>query len=159
IFFVWGNKDAFLQAARELAQTRQEAGPGEWEKIAIMGRQISPEDPMFAQAAGAAGAAAADVDLNLEGGENRVDLDLLGPPETEAGGAIDLELGSAGAEASPDDSSLTTGESPALSEGLDFPLDEQPTRIADGSATTREMTARTMETPTIETETYRPEAP
>ena len=157
IFFVWGNKDAFLQAARELAQTRDEAGPGEWEKIAIMGRQISPEDPMFTQAPGAAGAAAAaaDVDLNLEGGENRVDLDLLGPPEGEAGGAIDLDLGSAG----EDDSSVDTGESPALKdEGLDFPLEDQPTRISDGSATTREMTARTartMETPTIETETYR----
>jgi len=159
IFFVWGNKDAFLQAARELAQTRQEAGPGEWEKIAIMGRQISPEDPMFAQAAGAAGAAAADVDLNLEGGENRVDLDLLGPPEAEGGGAIDLDLGTAGVEVSADDSTVTTGESSTLSEGLDFSLDDQPTRIADGSATTREMTARTMETPTIETETYQPELP
>ncbi len=154
IFFVWGNKDAFLQAARELAQTRAEAGPGEWEKIAIMGRQISPEDPMFTQAPGTAGAAAADVDLNLEGGENRVDLDLLGPPEGEAGGAIDLDLGTAGG----DDSGVETGESPALKEeGVDFALDDQPTRISDGSATTREMTARTartMETPTIETETY-----
>jgi pilus assembly protein FimV len=153
IFFVWGNKDAFLQAARELAQTRQDAGPGEWEKIAIMGRQISPDDPMFAQTAGAAGAAAADVDLNLEGGENRVDLDLLGPPESETGGAIDLDLGTV---VGADDSSADTGESPALKgHGLDFPLEDQPTRISDGTATTREMTARTMETPTIETETYR----
>ncbi|HZF25453.1 MAG TPA: FimV/HubP family polar landmark protein, partial [Steroidobacteraceae bacterium] len=150
IFFVWGNKDAFLQAARELAQTRQDAGPGEWEKIAIMGRQISPEDPMFAQAPGAAGAAAADVDLNLEGGENRVDLDLLGPSEGEAGGGIDLDLGTAG-----DDTTAETGESLALKDqSLDFPLEDQTTR-SDGSATTREMAARTMETPTIETETYR----
>ena len=153
IFFVWGNKDAFLQAARELAQTRQDAGPGEWEKIAIMGRQISPDDPMFAQAAGAAGAAAADVDLNLEGGENRVDLDLLGPPEGEGGGAIDLDLGTV---VGGDEATVDTGESPVLKDqGLDFPLEDQPTRISDGSATTREMTARTMETPTIETETYR----
>jgi pilus assembly protein FimV len=150
IFFVWGNKDSFLQAARELQQTRQDAGPGEWEKIAIMGRQISPEDPMFASAPGAAGAAAADVDLNLEGGENRVDLDLLGPPEGEPGGGIDLDLGTANEE----DSTAETGESLALKDqGLDFPLEDQPTR--DSSATTREMAARTMETPTIETETYR----
>jgi pilus assembly protein FimV len=151
IFFVWGNKDAFLESARQLAQSRAEAGPGEWEKIAIMGRQISPEDPLFAQAPGAAGAAAADVDLNLEGGENRVDLDLLGPPEGEAGGAIDLDLGTAGAE----DTTATTGESPTLADqGLDFPLHDQTTRV-DGSATTREMAVRTTEMPTIETETYR----
>jgi pilus assembly protein FimV len=150
IFFVWGNKDSFLQAARELQQTRQDAGPGEWEKIAIMGRQISPEDPMFASAPGAAGAAAADVDLNLEGGENRVDLDLLGPHEGEPGGGIDLDLGTANA----DDSTAETGESLALKDqSLDFPLEDQPVR--DSSATTREMPARTMETPTIETETYR----
>ncbi|HKE43770.1 MAG TPA: FimV/HubP family polar landmark protein [Steroidobacteraceae bacterium] len=150
IFFVWGNKDAFLQAARELKQTSQEAAPGEWDKISIMGRQISPEDPMFTQAPGTAGAAAADVDLNLEGGENRVDLDLLGPAETDTAGGIDLDLGTVSA----DDSTAETGESLALKDqGLDFPLEDQPVR--DSSATTREMAARTMETPTIETETYR----
>jgi pilus assembly protein FimV len=150
IYFVWGNKDAFLQAARELAETRSQAAPGEWDKIAIMGRQISPEDPMFAQGAAPRGGGAADVDLNLEGGENRVDLDLLSAPEGEHAGAIDLDLGH--------EDTATTGESAALREGevgLDFVLDK-PGRVSDGSATTREMTARTMETPTIETEAYQP---
>jgi pilus assembly protein FimV len=146
IYFVWGNKDAFLQQARELADSRSQAAPGEWDKIAIMGRQISPDDPMFAQGAVPSGGAAADVDLNLEGGENRVDLDLLGSPEGEHAGAIDLDLGH--------EDTATTGESPVLREGevgLDFVLDK-PGRGSDGSATTREMAARTMETPTIETE-------
>ncbi len=150
IFFVWGNKDAFLTAARDLAQTRSQAAPGEWDKIAIMGRQISPEDPLFAHGAGAP-AATADVDLNLEGGENRVDLDLLGSPEGEHAGAIDLDLGH-------EDATGTTGESQALREGeagLDFVLDTRE-RASDGSATTREMAARTIETPTIETEAYQP---
>jgi pilus assembly protein FimV len=150
IYFVWGNKDAFLQAARELAETRGQAAPGEWDKISIMGRQISPEDPMFAQGAVPGGGAAADVDLNLEGGENRVDLDLLGAPEGEHAGAIDLDLGH--------EDTATTGESQALREGeagLDFVI-EKPGRGSDGSATTREMTARTIETPTIETEAYQP---
>ncbi len=48
VFFVWGNKEQFLQAARELADTRAEAAPGEWEKIVIMGKQLAPEDPLFA---------------------------------------------------------------------------------------------------------------
>lgn len=151
IFFVWGNKDAFLQAARQLAETRGEAPAGEWEKISIMGRQISPDDPMFA-AGGRSGAAAADVDLNLEGGENRVDLDLLGPSDGESGGGIDLDLGHAGG----DDDASDTGEVAELREGevgLDFVLDSSG-RHSDGSATTREMAARTMETPTVETEAY-----
>ena len=85
IFFVWGNKDAFLQAARELAQPVTQRGPGEWEKIAIMGRQISPDDPMFTGARAQRAAPLRLMDLNLEGGENRVDLDLLGPPKAAAG--------------------------------------------------------------------------
>jgi pilus assembly protein FimV len=151
IFFVWGNKDAFLQSARQLAESRGEAPAGEWEKIAIMGRQISPDDPLFAAGGGRPGAAAADVDLNLEGGENRVDLDLIGPAEGTHAGGIDLDLGHAAGE----DQTAVTGESPALREGevgLDFVVDTG--RHRDTSATTREMTARTMETPTIETEAF-----
>ena len=49
VFFVWGNKDQFLQTARDLAGTRDVAEPGEWEKILIMGKQLAPEDPLFSQ--------------------------------------------------------------------------------------------------------------
>src|SRR5207237_8312715 len=62
VFFVWGNKEQFLQAARELASTRAEAAPGEWEKIVIMGKQLAPDDPLFA-GGGTMGATAGAVDL------------------------------------------------------------------------------------------------
>ena len=65
VFFVWGNKEQFLTTARELSESRGSAEPGEWEKIVIMGKQIAPEDPMFAD--GNAGGAVG-VDLNLDGG-------------------------------------------------------------------------------------------
>src|SRR5262249_50710678 len=86
VFFVWGNKEQFLQTAHELAQTRSEAAPGEWEKILIMGKQLAPEDPLFSGGAGVGGAAAGGVDLNLEGGQSRVDFDLLGdaPPGAQS---------------------------------------------------------------------------
>ena len=42
--------EQFLHAARELADTRAEAAPGEWEKILIMGKQLAPEDPLFSGA-------------------------------------------------------------------------------------------------------------
>ncbi len=136
VFFVWGNKDQFLQLARELSAKRDEAVAGEWEKIVIMGRQIAPEDPLFASAGGLHGVGSAGVDLNLEGGQNRVDFDLLGEPSVSAdsaGDAVDLDLGAAlgGNEA--------TGEARAVGDtGVDFVLDD-PARGGDATGSTREM--------------------
>ena len=48
-----------------------------------MGKQICPDEPLFASNAGSGRGAGALVDLNLEGGENRVDIDLFGDPEGE----------------------------------------------------------------------------
>jgi pilus assembly protein FimV len=96
VFFVWGNKEQFLQTAHELAQSRAEAAPGEWEKILIMGKQLAPEDALFSGGAGVGGAAAGGIDLNLEGGQSRVDFDLLGEPvPTDGGHGVDLDIGSA----------------------------------------------------------------
>ena len=96
VFFVWGNKEQFLQSAHELAATREQAAPGEWEKIVIMGKQLAPEDPLFTGGAAVSGAAAGGIDLDLEGGESRIDFDLLGEgvPEDAAAG-LDLDIGSA----------------------------------------------------------------
>jgi pilus assembly protein FimV len=96
VFFVWGNKEQFLQSARELADTRSQAAPGEWEKIVIMGKQLAPEDPLFSGGGAVSGATDGGVDLDLEGGESRVDFDLLGEPVPghEEGG-VDLDIGSA----------------------------------------------------------------
>jgi pilus assembly protein FimV len=137
VFFVWGNKDRFLQTARELAGSRAQALAGEWEKMVIMGRQIAPEDPLFAHAGTLTGAASGGVDLNLEGGQNRVDFDLLGEPSVRGGTAqkgagVDLDLGSA----LGDD---VTGEVNKVGDnGVDFVLDD-PERGNDATGSTREM--------------------
>jgi pilus assembly protein FimV len=142
IYFVWGNKDAFLQTAKGLEATRDRAPAGEWDKIVIMGKQICPDEPMFAASAGGGRGAGALVDLNLEGGENRVDIDLFGDPEGER--SIDQTL------AKDIGDTETTGESPGLHPGsdLDFTLD-RPERGADDSPT-REMPPR--DEPTVESE-------
>jgi pilus assembly protein FimV len=142
IYFVWGNKDAFLQTAKELAASREHAPAGEWDKIVIMGKQICPDEPMFVSTAGAGRGAGALVDLNLEGGENRVDIDLFGEPEGERG--VDRGL------AKESDDTATTNESPQLHApaDLDFTLDT-PERGADDSPT-REMPPR--DEPTVEAE-------
>jgi pilus assembly protein FimV len=140
IYFVWGNKDLFLDTARELHGTRAQAAPGEWDKVLIMGKQIAQDDAMFK---GEAGAAHVDlVDVNLEGGENRVDVDLFAEPDEKPAG-LDLEF--------------TSGErkapSPGASSDLDFLLDE-PKRGSDDEPTREfDQLARTQETPTIESPT------
>src|ERR1700677_2191338 len=143
IYFVWGNKEAFRQTAKSLEATRDRAPAGEWDKIVIMGKQICPDEPMFAASAGSGRGAGALVDLNLEGGENRVDIDLFGEPEGERS-----TLGHGVADGNDD--TAATGESPGLhsSSDLDFTLDA-PERGADESPT-REMPPR--DEPTVEAE-------
>jgi pilus assembly protein FimV len=143
IYFVWGNKDAFLQTAKGLEATRDRAPAGEWDKIVIMGKQICPDDPLFASSAGSGRGAGALVDLNLEGGENRVDIDLFGDPEGERS-SLDHPFAKEGED------TAATGESPAMhaSSDLDFTLDA-PERGADESPT-REMPPR--DEPTVESE-------
>jgi pilus assembly protein FimV len=101
VFFVWGNREQFLQTARELADTRSQASPGEWEKIVIMGKQLAPEDPLFAGGSGLGAAASGGVDLDLEGGQSRVDFDLLGEPLPQEAGGVDLDIGTALGEPEP----------------------------------------------------------
>jgi pilus assembly protein FimV len=122
IYFVWGNKDAFLQTAKELAQTRDQAPAGEWDKIVIMGKQICPGEALFASAAGGGRGAGALVDLNLEGGENRVDIDLFGDPEGEHSHD----------ETRVNEDTASTNESPQLhsSQDLDFSLDAPDRGVA-----------------------------
>jgi pilus assembly protein FimV len=155
VFFVWGNKEQFLTAARELAESRSEAAPGEWEKILIMGKQLAPEDPLFSGGGAVAGATAGGVDLDLEGGQSRVDFDLLGdaPPGAEAAqGGVDLDIGSAvgDLDATAESQSNITDRNVAL-------LENSFAGAATG--TTRQMTARVrpsggstqeMEGPTVE---------
>src|SRR5688572_7718337 len=136
IYFVWGNKDLFLDTARELHGTRTQAAPGEWDKVLIMGKQIAPDDAMFK---GEAGAAHVDlVDVNLEGGENRVDVDLFAEPDGDQPAGLDLEF--------------VSGErkSPGSASDLDFLLDEPGRDDDDDSTRELDPLSRTQETPTIE---------
>ena len=92
VCFVWGNKDAFCEAAREVAKTRSESTAAEWDQILIMGRQLAPEDPLFAGAVSAAASSGA-VDLNLEGGYARVDFDMFGQTQVDPQAqAVDLDF-------------------------------------------------------------------
>jgi len=123
IYFVWGNRDRFLEVAREMHATRSAAEAGEWDKILIMGRQLAPEDPLFK---GAASTAAGSLDLELHGGTVATDFEL---PHGESP-RPDLDLTMRSPEVRRDD-------------GIDFLLDE-PVR---GGAEEESALAPTVESP------------
>ncbi|MBL8267376.1 FimV/HubP family polar landmark protein [Steroidobacter sp.] len=139
IYFVWGNKDLFLDTARDLYETRHEAAAGEWDKVLIMGKQIAAENEMFKGEGSHVGL----VDVNLEGGENRVDVDLFAEPSGDDRQGLDLEFAS-GEHRGPTDATQVASD-------LDFLLDE-PNDDDTQEQRTREVDAlaRTQETPTIE---------
>jgi pilus assembly protein FimV len=124
IYFVWGNKDRFLEVAREMGASRREAQPGEWDKILIMGRQLAPEDPLFASAARSA---PESLDMELSAADAPLDMELTA---TRVGTLPDVDL----TATAPN---VEGGEG-----GLDFILDE-PVRGADEDAAL----APTIETP------------
>jgi len=106
----------------------------------IMGRQIAPEDALFADGRAVSAAASAGVDLNLEGGQNRVDFDLLGEPSLATASpesGLDLDLGSAlGPTGERPELTGTdpTAESRRPGASLDFVL-ENTQQIASSEAT------------------------
>ena len=160
VFFVWGNKEQFLASARELAESRSEAAPGEWEKILIMGKQLAPEDPLFSGGGAVAGATAGGVDLDLEGGQSRVDFDLLGDPAPgEAGhGGVDLDIGAAvgDLDATAESQSNITDRNVALMEGslagaATGTTRQMTARVRQNSGSTQEMEGPTVEQPALAT--------
>jgi pilus assembly protein FimV len=137
VFFVWGNKEQFLQTARELAGSRAEAAPGEWEKIVIMGKQLAPEDPLFAGGAAVSGAAASGVDLDLAGGQSAgLDFDVAATGSHAQG--LDLDIGSALGDGE-DGENVATVEQPGTATDRNMALLDAPADASTG--TTREMTA------------------
>lgn len=139
IYYVWGNRDAFIDAATRLKATAG-ADDAAWGKIVIMGQQIAGDHEMFSGAS--AGAATRAVDLSFEGGMDdaaELDMDFAGGPDGPASEVIDLGSDDDGQEPSAD----STG-------GIDFMFDDEDT----SASITREMPSReddeTAESPTME---------
>jgi pilus assembly protein FimV len=69
VYFVWGNKDAFLSTAKELRTEIGDRADADWDKVAIMGKQLCPDEPVFTERT--SGAAHVDVDLDAGGSTRR----------------------------------------------------------------------------------------
>ncbi len=77
IYFVWGNRESFVDAAGRLKVTAAGDDSADWDKIVIMGQQIASDDELFAGASAAG--ATKEVDLEFEAG-------------AEEGGELDMEF-------------------------------------------------------------------
>jgi pilus assembly protein FimV len=167
VYFVWENQHGFMEQARALHEGLDAAGQSDWNKVVILGKQLCPDDELFAGKETAAPTADAmdlelpeeqqtsvdfnigDADLGEIDPSMDISLDLDVPSEDEA---LDLDFG---AEHETDMSNsypaldLTNIESGEAAQGdtVDASLGEDtiesPTIDAD-------MGAATLETPTIE---------
>lgn len=89
VYFVWGNRDAFLDAAENLREALAGEQDADWDRVVIMGQQIAPEHELFA---GAVPGDTGIVDLSFDedGGTGSLDMEL---GDDEAAGDLDLVLG------------------------------------------------------------------
>ena len=80
VYFVWGNRDAFVEAAHKMTAVVGDRSSAEWDKIVIMGQQIAADHELFSGKT--AGAATKAVDLSLDAemdlpGELDIDFAIL----------------------------------------------------------------------------------
>lgn len=146
IYFVWGNRDAFVDAASRLHDQLGGESTPDWDKIVIMGQQLAPDHRLFAGRSAAGATRAVDLAFDESGDSNVLDMDFdAGGPD----GAVS-EVFDVGSE----EEETRAGQS-----GLDFVFDEDEMAAEEqtGATTTREMPRRsrdddesTVESPTIE---------
>ncbi len=134
IYFVWGNRDAFIDAASRLKAAVGSVESAEWDKIVIMGQQIAADHELFAGAGVAAATKA--VDLSFEGG-------------MEEASALDMDFGTVN---QPGENVFGVGEDEEQGDDVDFVLEETgKTEILDSEVTAQMPTMEsTLESPTIE---------
>jgi FimV-like protein len=79
VYFTAGDKANFVSEAKKLRQSMGASPDKEWESVAIMGRQVAPNEELFTSSGASAGGGAVDIALD-GGGTGTVvgDLDALG---------------------------------------------------------------------------------
>ncbi|MGI9261460.1 MAG: type IV pilus assembly protein FimV, partial [Woeseiaceae bacterium] len=156
IYFVWGNRDGFIDAAGRMREVAGGDANPDWDKIVIMWQQIAGDHEMFSGVS-AEGATKA-VDLSFEGGMDdggALDIDFAGGPDGAVSDVIDLGADTGQDSIAPDggdDIDFSFGEEEADIEAS-VTREMPPVGTDDGTA---EMPAAnddlepTTETPTVE---------
>jgi pilus assembly protein FimV len=117
IYFVWGNRDGFVDAAQRLRAQLGDETDSTWDKIVIMGQQIAADHELFSGAV--PGAATRAVDLSFEGAldePGELDIDFASGDDGLVSDVIDLGADSGEVAAADPDSS-----------SIDFPFGDENT--------------------------------
>ncbi|MDJ0760402.1 MAG: FimV/HubP family polar landmark protein [Woeseiaceae bacterium] len=135
IYFVWGNRDSFVDAAERVKSAVGDGESAEWDKIVIMGQQIAADHALFA-GAGVAGATR-EVDLTFDAADDGGgDLDMVfGDDETTAGedeGGLDFLFDESGSS-EVDEVLDVTQESPTIENPIDEGTAEMPALDEDAT--------------------------
>ena len=151
IYFVWGNRDAFVDAASRLKNAVGGAESADWDKTVIMGQQIAGDHDLFAGASAAAATRA--VDLAFDAGMDQTGaLDMEFVADSEAASDF-IDLGGAGdeADASGLDFDMGSGsravEMPETEPTVEMP---EPEQEVESEATLESTAEFPMMEPTIE---------
>ncbi|MCH9693097.1 MAG: hypothetical protein K0U72_01190 [Gammaproteobacteria bacterium] len=149
IYFVWGNRDSFVDAATRLKSIVGDGGSADWDKIVIMGQQIAADHQMFAGAEVAGATKAVDLSFEDDGAQaSALDMDF-GADDGSSSDIVDL----GGGDETQEDVDFMFGETAAGDDELDMALEptaESPTIGVAETEKTAEMPSPTVETPTIE---------
>jgi pilus assembly protein FimV len=115
VYFVWGNRDAFVGAAGRLKTAVGGGESADWDKVVIMGQQIAGEDELFAGASAAGATKVVDLSFDAESDDTGVlDMEFI----DDSGSNDIVDLGSDVAELEP-----------AEDAGMDFLLDDEATEV------------------------------
>jgi pilus assembly protein FimV len=162
VFFVWENREGFVKQARALRDKVGSDADPDWQRVAMMGRQLCAGEALFAGAGadaaldmdlGGAAGSGAGLDFELAGGDGSLDLDFS---DTSSG----VDSSASTRVAQPSWSAAQTQEVPTLEvPGIEVsPTMETPTLESTGLSPTVEtptvetpVSERTQETPTLET--------
>ena len=152
IYFVWGNRDAFIDAATRLKAAVGDTANPEWDKIVIMGQQIASDHEMFAGAAVVGATQEVDLSFDDTAEAQSLDMDFGATDAADGEAAEDVDFlfeESADVDVGAED--VAAADQSAVDIDLE-PTVESPTMeaAADDSDKTAEMPAREIDPPTIE---------
>jgi pilus assembly protein FimV len=137
ILFVWGQEGRFLTEAKALREAIDDDGAPEWGRVVIMGRQICPDEPLFAVEAATGVDQAVDASGKVEdAAADSLDFDIGGDDDLAAADdLLDFDLGRTGelpaARAQGDTGDQTT-ELEIEDLGLDLDLGDATGEILAG---------------------------
>jgi len=149
VYFIWESQEGFLREAEALQQQIGDTADPDWNKVLIMGKQICPDEALFAgDAAPASLTDSVDLEFGEDAGSDVIDIAL----DESSEDGVDLEFDEVAQSLDLDLTGEVDSDADSVSGGLDFDIgsEDEATQLVDDDEAEISGEAPTMETPTIE---------